>query len=269
MTVGPYVQLVSTDSIRMVWWSENDTPGTLEWGLSDSYGERVSSAHEAFDHVPGFRHEVQLMGLQSNMRHFYRVVQDGSTEAAHFTTAVELGTDFTFAVAADPESKATEPVRNITQRAVLDQIATYAPRFLLYAGDLVDQGNAQDDWDAFWPDMAGFAATTPVYPALGNHDNDGLDTTLRGNRVAHAQPYAEAGVANVRDLEENPEWQEGFSRFIYPEGNRRHGYVGVCIEHQGGSAYRATITPYYLDPDTPNDANRHYDDVIVLQGSIP
>ena len=436
LSVGPYVQLVTTDSINVVWWSENDTPGSLEWGLSESYGERVSSATESFDHVPGFRHDVRLAGLQPNTRYFYRVVQGGTVEAAHFTTAVELGTDFTFAVAADPESKATEPVRNLTHRAVLDQIATREPRFLLYAGDLVDQGNAQDDWNAFWSDMMGFAATTPVYPALGNHDYDALDTTLGGNRIPYAQPHAEAGVAKyrayfslpgnhhpssdprheryyrlrygpvsvivldtnndsredwdtgryrshqlvgeneppedggkswapdihegsaqyqwlaetletaqresafifivnhqapyssfvhgapdeqqsgyplrkldglfqrygvdavfsghdeayersivgnihyyvvttigdptgLRDPVESPEWQEGFSRFIYPEGNRRHGYVGVAIEHRGGSNYRATITPYYLDPDAPKDISRHYDDVTVLLGSIP
>jgi len=160
LSLGPYVQLVATDGISIVWWSENDAPGSLEWGLSESYGERVSSAPDSFDHVPGFRHEVRLAGLQPNTRYFYRVVQGGTAQAAHFTTAVELGTDFSFAVAADPESKATEPVRNVMHRAVLDQIATREPRFLLYAGDLVDQGNAQDDWDAFWSDMSGFAATT-------------------------------------------------------------------------------------------------------------
>ena len=436
LSVGPYLQLVAPDSITVVWWSENDTLGTLEWGLSERYGEPVSSSPEAFHHVPGFRHEVRLAGLRPNTLYFYRVVQGQSVEAAYFTTAVELGTDFTFAVAADPESKATEPVRSVIHRAVLEQIATRDPRFLLYAGDLVDQGNAQDDWDAFWSDMNGFAATTPVYPALGNHDYDGLDTTLRGNRVPYAQPHAEDGVAKyrayfslpgnrhsssdprheryyrlrygpvsvivldtnndarvdwdtgryrshslvgenepaedggkswapdihegseqyqwlaetlevaeresaftlivnhqapyssfvhgkpgeqqsgyplrkldglfqrlgvdavfsghdesyersvvgnfhyyvlpaigdptgLRDPVENPVWQEGFSRFIYPEGNRRHGYLGVAIEHRGGAAYRATLTPYYLDPDSPQNANRYYDDVTVLEGSIP
>ena len=80
LSVGPYLQLVAPDSITVVWWSENDTLGTLEWGLSERYGEPVSSSPEAFHHVPGFRHEVRIAGLRPNTLYFYRVVQGESVE---------------------------------------------------------------------------------------------------------------------------------------------------------------------------------------------
>jgi hypothetical protein len=63
-------------------------------------------------------------------------------------------------------------------------------------------------------------------------------------------------------------WQIGFSRFLYPIDNRRHGYLGVAIEHVAGSNYRATVTPYYFDPGDPDNAHRFYDDVTVLRGRL-
>jgi hypothetical protein len=405
-----------------------------------------------------YRHEVGLTGLSPNTTYFYRVRQGAADRTARFRTAAGLETDFTFVVAADPESKATEPVRNAIHRTVLRLAATKDPRFLVYAGDLVDQGNAQDDWDSFWSDLTELGASVPIYPALGNHEYDGLSTTLMGNSIPYAQPFAEDGVARYRAYfslpgnnhpdsdprreryywtkygpvsiivldtnndsisTENPatnwdtgryashalvgendppepggqsfapdvhgrvrgtatspqyrwlvetleqarresafvfvvthqapyssfvhgdpaeqqsghplrkldplfhhydvdavfsghdesaersvtkgtraggrpgaheihyflvttagdptglrapvsdaRWQAGYSRFIYPLDNRRHGYLGVEIEHVGGADYRATVTPYYFDPGDPGNAQLFYDDVTVLRGRV-
>ena len=206
----PYLQLVEQDSITIVWWSEDEAPGVLEWGPTAAYGQQATSApvpsaaittvvagvEDAGAHP--YRHEIRVSGLSSNTVYFYRVTQGPSERASSFRTAPGLETDFTFVVAADPESKATEPLRNAIHRAVLDLAATKDPRFLVYAGDLVDQGNAQDDWDSFWSDLTGLAASIPVYPALGNHDYDGLSTTLGGNAEPYSQPFAEEGVARYR-----------------------------------------------------------------------
>jgi hypothetical protein len=214
--VPPYLQHVTTDQISVVWWSPSAMPGTLEWGLSTHYGHEAVSTPESVDalstivggreqrtHHP-YRHEIRLTKLRPNTRYYYRVRQGPATWAAHFTTASDPPTDFTFVVAADPESKATKPRRSEIHRAVLDQIRARGPRFIVYAGDLVDQGNAQDDWDCLWSDLlrdsprTSIASTIPIYAALGNHDYDGLNTTLAGNRIPYAQPFAEAGVARYR-----------------------------------------------------------------------
>lgn len=214
--VPPYLQDVGTDAISVVWWSPDPVPGVIEWGATRQYGDQATSsprlsaaistvangAEQRMRHP--YRHEVRLTGLGPNTRYFYRVTQDDASWAAEFTTAPDAEADFTFVVAADPESKATEPRRSEIHRAVLDQIQARDPRFLVYAGDLVDQGNAQDDWDSFWSDllrsspMQSIASTVPIYAALGNHDYDGLSTTLGGNKLPYAQPFAEAGVAKYR-----------------------------------------------------------------------
>ena len=212
--IAPYLQNVGPDSIHVVWWSEEPVPGTLEWGTSD-YGQSEFSSplpapiatvtagvEDSMQHP--YRHEVRLSGLETNTAYLYRVTQGEARWEAQFRTAVALKEGFSFVVAADPESKATEPQRSAIHRAVLRQIQAKSPRFLIYAGDLVDEGNAQDDWDSFWSDLVqptpgeSLASQVSIYAALGNHDYDGLNTTLKGNSVPYAQPYAEAGVAKYR-----------------------------------------------------------------------
>ncbi len=197
--IAPYVQDVTEDSIAIVWWSGGNQSGSVDWGLTSSYGETAPSIptlSSALTTVVGgveqtenhpYRHEVRLSSLQADTTYYYRVTQGAGEWMAQFTTEVGPGTGFAFAIAADPESKATEPVRNAVHRAVLQLLGSKNPRFLIYAGDLVDQGNAHDDWDSFWSDLVqaapvdSLASSGPVYAALGNHEYDGMNTTLGGN----------------------------------------------------------------------------------------
>ena len=110
--VEPYLQLVQTDSITVVWWSPTDVSGTLDWGPTPAYGQQSTSAPvevRAITTVVGgvenksahpYRHEIRLAGLEPDRTYFYRVRQGGSEKAASFRTAVGLETDFTFVVAA-------------------------------------------------------------------------------------------------------------------------------------------------------------------------
>lgn len=69
------------------------------------------------------------------------------------------------------------------------------------AGDLVESGGEQRDWDEFWRHNAGplatggfshaFAASTPIVPALGNHENYGGPGSLGGYSAAAATAAAE------------------------------------------------------------------------------
>jgi hypothetical protein len=208
--VVPYLQLVETDSVTIVWWSPDGVPGIVDWGPTPFYGQQRSSVPLEMSAITTviagvedrgrhpYRHEVRLDGLSPNTAYFYRVSQGASEKSAQFRTAPGLESGFTFVVAADPESKATEPIRNEIHRAVLSLASTKDPRFLVYAGDLVDQGNAQDDWDSFWSDLTELGPSVPIYPALGNHEYDALNTTLGGNTTPYSQPFAEDGVARYR-----------------------------------------------------------------------
>lgn len=249
--LAPYLQDTTTDSFSVVWWSTDDKPGSIEWGRTRAYGSRTTSlpnrssaittVRDGVEHATArpYRHEVRLSGLDRNQRYFYRVTQGDSARASHATTAPGMSDDFTFVVAADPESKATEPNRSRIHRGVLDLARSKNPRFIVYAGDLVDQGNAQDDWDSFWSDLLepvpqrSIASTIPIYAALGNHEYDALNTTLGGNTAPYAQPHSEAGVAKFRayfsfppnDHSDTDPRQERYYSFSFRRGDDyRFGY---------------------------------------------
>jgi hypothetical protein len=79
------------------------------------------------------------------------------------------------------------------------------------AGDLVESGGEQRDWDEFWrhnagslasdPGAGGFAGSTAIVPALGNHENYGGPGTLGG----YSGPAAAAAAAKYRTYFEVPD----------------------------------------------------------------
>jgi hypothetical protein len=70
--------------------------------------------------------------------------------------------------------------RTSLRRYPVDQTTGYAQNlkiiqqrnagFIAIAGDLVQSGGEQRDWDEFWLHNAELAASTAIVPALGNHD---------------------------------------------------------------------------------------------------
>lgn len=73
------------------------------------------------------------------------------------------------------------------ERRVLSQIKASNPRALLTVGDNVYPTGRERDWVRGW-DKSGyatFAATTPVHPALGNHDHYNRDLSPYFKRFSH------------------------------------------------------------------------------------
>ena len=72
------------------------------------------------------------------------------------------------------------------------------PDFIAIAGDLVESGNEQRDWDEFWKHNAGtysnIASYVPILPAMGNHENhSGAD----GGGGTYTTPLANAAAARI------------------------------------------------------------------------
>jgi 3',5'-cyclic AMP phosphodiesterase CpdA len=49
-------------------------------------------------------------------------------------------------------------------------ISERSPDFIAIAGDLVQSGGEQRDWEEFWSHNAAVASSVPIIPALGNHE---------------------------------------------------------------------------------------------------
>jgi 3',5'-cyclic AMP phosphodiesterase CpdA len=211
--VLPYVQNPAQDAMTVRWLSDGGEPGVLTIETPD--GPRLlrsepqpahALAYNPFKDEPGgphphlpWLHSIRVNGLKPATEYPYQVRQGTQQHTASFRTAPADGQPIRFIVYSDsetePESTTSPPVdwpappngnrpEGIT-RYVADQttgyrenckiIAARRPDFIAIAGDIVETGGEQRDWDEFWRHNAGdysaLAGSVPILPALGNHEN--------------------------------------------------------------------------------------------------
>ncbi len=208
--VQPYLQNPTSTSINVIWFSDAATAGELSLLAGEENGGVVqviqstpTAACELGYHprelaslengrlpTAPFKHVVELSDLQPGAAYRYTVVQNGQQASGEFRTPGPADEALRFVVYADSETEPESvgkpsawggwddapgeqpyPVDQDTgYRENLRVMANAKPDFIAIAGDLVQSGGEQRDWDEFWRLNAAIAATTPIYPALGNHE---------------------------------------------------------------------------------------------------
>lgn len=207
--------------------------GTLQWTstpvLADSLGYHPSEPGAAAGTLPGvpgvpYLHRVRVTGLAAGTAYDYTVTQGDATRTARLTTAPTIDTSIRFMVYADSETEPEstgkfadwpDPTGATSGRKYLaDQTAGYqanlaamasrSPHFIAVAGDLVESGGEQRDWDEFWRHNAGdlgrIASSVPIVAAIGNHENYGGPGALGG----YSDAAAVRGIAKFKTYFETP-----------------------------------------------------------------
>ncbi len=214
--VAPYLQNPSSTAMTVRWVSNRSSSATVSCFLGQkliSVSKVPASAAKDLDYTeweklsfpsdirsPGFLHTARLQDLQSDQRYLYRVDQDGEIFEGHFQTAPAKDGPIRIVAYADcetePESRGTavkwEPTgsnpsynrdrlylvdQSVGYQANLDAIRLRKPNLVLIAGDIVESGGEQRDWDEFWRHNApadtnnpGLASEIPILAAVGNHE---------------------------------------------------------------------------------------------------
>jgi hypothetical protein len=139
---------------------------------------------------PPWLHGVQLTGLEAGTSYQYRVSQDKDEAKNTFLTMPDEIAPLRFIVYADSETEPESTGKHahwtgsdsstLERKYPVDQTTGYAqnlkviqqrqPAFVAIAGDLVQSGGEQRDWDEFWSHNSKIAGSTFIMPALGNHD---------------------------------------------------------------------------------------------------
>jgi len=158
---GPYLNDVRPDSIVVRWDTDTPCVGTVRF---TPRGGEVRAQQEA---RATKRHEVRLHNLAPGARYLYQV-GDGQVYSprAAFRTAVPAGQAFSFAVYGDSRSHLAD------HRQVANAILAADPAFVLHTGDLVSDGHQEKDWAVFFDGAADLLRSVPVFPCLGNHEQD-------------------------------------------------------------------------------------------------
>lgn len=236
--VTPYLQNPSTDGMTVIWLSETQESGSVEVAGIGTFtsipvlaGELAYHPDEISNHFNGndpgtpYLHRVRINGLSAGTTYDYTVRQGDSAYTGTMKTAPERNSDVRFIVYADsetePEStdktrRCSEPYGDYDRQYWLDQTDGYSinikamesrdPDFIAIAGDIVESGNEQRDWDEFWKHNAGrysdIGGSVPILPAVGNHENHaGGD----GGSGFYTTPLAREAVARYRTYFETPD----------------------------------------------------------------
>ncbi len=166
MLKGPYLQNVTTNSIVIMWQTNQPSDSRVDYGLTSSYTDYV------YDPAMVEIHEVQLTGLSLDELYHYKVTSETATESVSsedntFETAIATTTPFRFVVYGDTRSQPTE------HAAVVSAIISSDPRIFQHTGDFVSDGRREDDWQEEYFDPAQpLLRNTTLFPCLGNHERN-------------------------------------------------------------------------------------------------
>ena len=192
---GPYLQLGARSQMTVVWDTDSNASGVVEYGTTAALGMSASqSGGNSKVHV------VKLTGLSTNTLYHYRVKSGGNVLADNLTfrTFPSKNSDgpFLLAVWGDCGTGETE------QAEVADRIEIVDPDLCLLTGDIVYRNGEAENFDPkYFEPYDDLLSTRNLYPSLGNHDV-GTD---------NGQPYLDAFYLPKN----NPQNTERYYSFDY------------------------------------------------------
>ncbi|MBS3786969.1 metallophosphoesterase family protein [Candidatus Bipolaricaulota bacterium] len=156
-------------TVAVNWRTDRATTGKLSYEKADFYLEQEKLRQRA-EEESGKRlfHHVKLDGLTSGAEYVYCIGKDpGRGEINYFGSPASEANDFSFFVYGDTR---TCPRRH---RLVASEMALdpFHPSFIIHTGDLVESPVSNNWADFFWA-IEPFSKSTPIVPALGNHERN-------------------------------------------------------------------------------------------------
>ncbi|MCO4744499.1 MAG: metallophosphoesterase family protein [Proteobacteria bacterium] len=272
---GPWLNFVTPSAISVLWETQGDVTGSVEYSTDKSFDESVSETL-ARDH-----HEVRLTGLEADTTYHYRVLSDDAAgEIYSFRTAPASKVAFDFAVWGDNQDGPETFVH------VAARIAASPAEFAVSVGDIVQNGDEGDYRDQLLAPLAAFASDRSFLVAAGNHerygDSDGelFDLHLAQPGDEHCFGWSYAGafflfIDTELDLTAgsgqhqciaaqlaSPEFAAAdvqFALFHYPpriEFWTWYFYDGISI-YDGDDDVRETLEPMFADAGVDLVFNGH------------
>ncbi|MHA1399086.1 MAG: fibronectin type III domain-containing protein [Candidatus Heimdallarchaeaceae archaeon] len=151
----------SSTTITVSWRTVDEGPSFVEYGLTTSYGQRVTGDNGIF-------HLVELTNLQPNTVYHYRVI-NGSSDA--WTRDFTFKTGNVNKVARFVAWGDSRTYRE-DRRAVIEEVYYMQPDFSVFSGDLIENGKDRKEWKEWFADFYPLISQSPLMPCLGNHEKN-------------------------------------------------------------------------------------------------
>ncbi len=203
--ITPYLQNPTNDGMTILWYTDTKEAGTLVLKKGSLLVDKFISHPEIqpdlqysatdlkyLSPAPSlpYQHRVTLSGLESGQNYTYQVLQSESSFQGEFHTVSDSPKNLRFTVFADSETEPESTGKKtywpdpenpgVYRSYLIDQtrglannllvIGNRKPDLLFIAGDLVESGGEQRDWDEFWKQFQKIGHHIPILGALGNHD---------------------------------------------------------------------------------------------------
>jgi MYXO-CTERM domain-containing protein len=152
---GPYLQNVTRTEVTVMWQSDSACAGAVHIGTVTVPAPSAQL------------HEVRARGLQPGRRYAYTVECGARSAGGELVTAPEPTDPFSFVVFGDTRSNADQ------HRSLIERLRREVPDFILMTGDMVDDGQNENDWQIFFTVERELLRENVLFPSIGNHDRHG------------------------------------------------------------------------------------------------
>lgn len=184
IVVQPYLQDAEPNRMTIMWETDFNSATSIDFGTTSSLGTVVSGSAETGSGSSQI-HTVTLTGLSPATTYFYKAIT-GATESAIYqfrTPGLASAEEKTNIVAmSDMQRDASNPtifgqvINNGVIPYIQDSIGTNLSsnlQMVIIPGDLVDNGLNYSEWEqTFFDPASALFSYVPVYPVLGNHENN-------------------------------------------------------------------------------------------------
>ena len=206
-----------------MWETTSNDESTVHWGETTELG--YTATGDAYNSVNShYIHDVHLTDLDQNTRYYYKVIT-GGLESDIFDFVTPTASEFESSLRVIAMSDMQKDYSNFNKfQEIINQgifsyldisdtlLLTDALDLVLIPGDLVDNGINHTEWsDHFFGPSEPLFSHIPLYPVLGNHENNSSYYFSYFNLPENGTPgYEEhwwwADFSNVRVIGLNSNW---------------------------------------------------------------
>lgn len=182
---GPYLHYATTNSINLLWETNQLATAEVRWGT------RIPLSESKKLDDPAYIQELTLEGLQSGTPYYYEVIvtnlagEEMRSGILTFGTADEGDKPFSFCIIGDTESRP-----HINHR-LGGMIWEERPNFIMHLGDVTDGGKKPHkfEWNyEYFQGITPVASRIPMFPVPGNGEGD-LYWYNRYHRLPEPEAY--------------------------------------------------------------------------------
>ena len=175
---NPYLVFTeNSDEMKVTWQLTSQLNCEIKWGI-DTLCTLGNAITQEFNNY--HQHEYIISGLSPGGKYYYKVLlPDESQTGSFYTVPEENQTSLKFISYGDTRSN--PETHDIVAAGVVDDFTEdeLFQSFLLSVGDLVNDGNSEEDWDnqffsASFPNIRFLMSHLPFTSPMGNHEGFGI-----------------------------------------------------------------------------------------------